>query len=155
MPSRELPDSIVTLCESIWTQTLGLPLTPAPTAASPDASLTLEGCVHIHGEWCGLVLVQCSLPLAWLAATKMFQLGDQAPSEDEVRDAVGELTNIIGGNIKALLPGADCDLSLPVVIEGRDFSVRVPGARIVADQRFTSQGEWMVVSVLEAFAAAA
>ena len=155
MPATDLTDSIVTLCESIWTETLGLPLTPAPTSACPDPSVTVEGCVHISGQWSGLVLVQCSLPLAWLAATRMFRLGDQAPTDEEVRDAVGELTHMISGNIKTLLSGTDCDLSMPVVIEGHDFNVRVPGARMVADQRFTSAGEWMVVSVLQSFAAAA
>jgi len=39
------------------------------------------------------------------------------PDED-VADAVGELVNMIGGNVKSLMPGPSV-LSLPVVAAGR------------------------------------
>jgi chemotaxis protein CheX len=46
-------------------------------------------------------------------------LGLDGPLDDEdVADAVGELANMIGGNIKGLMPGPSV-LTLPVVASGR------------------------------------
>jgi chemotaxis protein CheX len=43
---------------------------------------------------------------------------DGAVSDADVADAVGELVNMIGGNVKSLMPGPSA-LSLPVVAAGR------------------------------------
>jgi hypothetical protein len=42
--------------------------------------------------------------------------------DDDVRDAVGELVNVIGGNLKALLPG-DTAISTPLVFTSPRLSL--------------------------------
>ncbi|NIQ01639.1 MAG: chemotaxis protein CheX, partial [Nitrospinaceae bacterium] len=54
----------------------------------------------------------CPIPLARQAAAIMFQLQEDTAGPEEIQDAFGELANITGGNIKALLPEPSY-LSLP------------------------------------------
>jgi chemotaxis protein CheX len=68
--------------------------------------------------------------LASAAAEAMFAAEPGSLSADEVSDALGELTNMIGGNIKSLLP-APSRLSVPSVAEGESYTVRIPGARLL------------------------
>jgi hypothetical protein len=52
-----------------------------------------------------------------------------------------------GGNLKPLLPG-HCQLSLPTVAEGGDFTQLVPGAKIMFRVGFNSDDGDLAVSVL-------
>lgn len=46
--------------------------------------------------------------------------------DDDVRDAMGEITNIIGGNMKPILPHG-VGLSMPSVVYGRPSSLKICG----------------------------
>jgi chemotaxis protein CheX len=83
--------------------------------------------VHVSGEWTGSVFVSCDLEVATAAAEAMFAADPGSLSADEVSDALGELTNMVGGNIKSLLP-APSRLSVPTIAVGVAGSVRIPGA---------------------------
>jgi chemotaxis protein CheX len=63
-----------------------------------------------------------------------------------MQDAITELSNMVGGNIKALLPQPS-RLSLPTVFEGQDYKLRVPGAVCVSRLIFESQGSQFVVTM--------
>jgi chemotaxis protein CheX len=76
------------------------------------------GCVSISGSWSGHVFVACTSGGACKIASGMFQLGDGEVTTAEVADALGELTNMVGGAVKGML-GAGAVLSLPqVVLDG-------------------------------------
>ncbi|MEQ1502435.1 MAG: chemotaxis protein CheX [Myxococcota bacterium] len=70
------------------------------------------GSVAIDGAWDGRVEVWLSDADARRVATAMF--GEEPIGEPELVDAIGELANITGGNVKALLP-EPCGLGLPAV----------------------------------------
>ena len=59
---------------------------------------------------------------------------------------VGELTNIVAGDVKALLPHPSA-LSLPTVAFGSDYEIAVVGTRQIASVTFTSETYPLVVSV--------
>jgi chemotaxis protein CheX len=100
-------DEITTVAGDIWLTVLGLGLmATGPNRGVPFPDDVLTSSVSIDGSWHGAVLLQCSKHFAKRAACLMFGL-----------DALGELANMISGNVKALLPGP-CRLSLPVVLEG-------------------------------------
>jgi chemotaxis protein CheX len=102
---------------------------PAGPAASPDGespdgeSPDDEGpdaaaLVAIHDDETGDELgvhVRVAAVLARILATRMF--GCDEPTSEDLLDAVGELGNIAGGNVKALLFGAG-RLSLPSAVLG-------------------------------------
>jgi chemotaxis protein CheX len=69
-------------------------------------------------------------------------------SPEEVADAVGELTNMVGGTVKNLLP-APSKLSLPSVTSGTSYTVHVPGASLVVQVDFAWAGEPLTVTVWE------
>jgi chemotaxis protein CheX len=124
-------EQIAEITRDVWSSFLSLDLEIAPV--DPHASLsgrTSTGCVHISGEWNGTVFVQCSSEHAAKAAEAMFMADPGTLGEDEISDALGELTNMVGGNIKSLLP-EPCKLSIPTVAGGENYTVRVPGAHLV------------------------
>ena len=51
---------------------------------------------------------------------------------DDVRDSLGEIVNMIEGNFKALLLDGAA-ISMPLVVKGSDYALRVCGGRIVTN----------------------
>lgn len=137
------------IVKEIWAAVLGLSLQQAATdRAHPPGESIVTGAVQITGAWNGVVTIECSRALARLAAAAMFGAAADELSDDDVRDSVGELANMTGGNVKSLI-GEGCQLSLPTVTEGRDYHVTIPGSRPVDCRRFDSDGELLVVTTLE------
>jgi CheY-specific phosphatase CheX len=140
---------ITSLTETIWLSTLGLAVERiAELPPEVSRQRTLMGCVHISGEWQGAVVLHCPMPLAQRLAQIMFSLNGQAPTLEDTQDALGEITNMTGGNIKALLP-EPCSLSLPAIVEGEDYTLRVPGTCLVSRLVFQCQDAAFVVSLLQ------
>jgi len=145
---QEMDRYVSELSAAVWEQTLGMPLEPAGVVPE-SRGRTVEGHVHISGQWTGTLVFQCSIGAARQAAHVMFGPGDEHDCTQDVQDAIGELTNMIGGNLKALLSDDGCFLSLPMVIEGSDYTVRMSGARVISRQVFRSANEPVVVTLLE------
>lgn len=72
------------------------------------------GCAAIEGAWQGEVLIRCDEPLGRAAAATFFALPPDEVGVSEDPDTIAELTNVLGGNLKCLLPPG-CHLSLPRV----------------------------------------
>ncbi len=136
------------LSGAVWEQVVGLPLEPTESVPAPGEQ-TVEGHVHIVGAWTGTLVLQCSASAAKRAAEAFFQTPAAEQTPQDAEDAVGELTNMIGGNLKSLVAEQGCALSLPTVIAGRDFSVRMPRTRTVTRQTFLADHAAVVVTVLE------
>ncbi len=85
----------------------------------PPPAGSLVARVQIRGAWSGAVVLWCAPEFASLAANRMFETDDA--DEDSQRDALGELANMIAGNVKTVLP-APSELSLPVVGAAGDLS---------------------------------
>lgn len=86
---------------------------------APDLHSSLRGsaqdwaaCVRISGGWHGAIVLRCPPELARMAAVAMFGRDPQQVTSAEALDALGELINMAGGNLKALLP-PPCYSSLP------------------------------------------
>jgi chemotaxis protein CheX len=88
--------------------------------------------VAITGTWEGHVLVSCSRAQARnLAAAFLDMTPDEVTAED-VADVLGELANIVGGNLKSMLPPG-CTLSTPSYVDQGEGPVPAPGAELVAE----------------------
>jgi CheY-specific phosphatase CheX len=68
--------------------------------------------------------------------------------DDDVRDVLGELANMIGGNMKCCMP-TGVRLSMPTVMEGRDYDMRICGSQILERVAFQcAEGHfWVTVLV--------
>jgi len=54
---------------------------------------------------------------------------DEIEGDEEVHDVVGELSNMIGGDLKSRLcdAGLTCELSIPTITSGKEFQVQPKG----------------------------
>lgn len=137
------------IAQEIWSTVLGVTLQHTPAErAHPAGAEIVTGTVQITGDWNGVVAIECSSALARSAATAMFDTETHVLSPDDLRDSIGELANMAGGNVKSLL-GSSCELTLPAVTVGRDYHVSIPGSRQVNCHKFDCEGELLIVSTLE------
>lgn len=135
------------LTSLVTTSVLGLEAEAAPVLSSIGTDGSVTACVHIGGDWEGAIAVSCSTALARRVASQMFEIPEQQVALAEIKDALGELGNMIGGSVKGLLPGS-CRLSLPMVAEGRDYSLSVPGTVRMHELWSACAGEPLLVRVL-------
>lgn len=112
-----------------------------------DGGETITSLVTITGAWNGAVIAQFPTPLAGRLTCALLR-SDVAPSDDEIHDALGELVNIMAGNIKALLPEPS-QLSMPAVAFGSDYGMNVIGSRTIARVPFTCEGQVFTVTLVE------
>ena len=146
---EDMEQNIVALSENIWLTVLGLPMTQSDlTNRALPHGPTLDGIITISGAWQGTVILQVPRPLAQRAARIMFSLEEDATLAD-MQDALGDITNLTGGHLKALMSG-DCFLSLPAVVEGVDYSIRIPSARVLNRVVMDCEGMPAVVSLVAA-----
>ncbi len=136
------------LVESIWSTMLGFPVEPTPDA-TPTANDPLTGSVQITGAWQGAVLLDCDMILGRRVAASMFDIEPDQVSKGDIFDAIGEVANMLGGNVKALLPES-CHISLPAVVEGPDYTFHMLDAQPMLKSVFTSEEDWFRVTVLKA-----
>jgi chemotaxis protein CheX len=151
MPTNEL----VPIVERLWQTTLKLPLRHLPDTSVlfTEAAPTLTASIRFGGTFPALLSLTCARSLAQSIAAAMFQVrADHATSKD-VRDAIGEVINILGGNLKAVL-SPSCQLALPAVAEG-DVAPELllgAGVRILSELAFETIGERFVLRLLQASA---
>lgn len=134
------------LTRDIWTNMLAIPIA-AEARPKRTISTPVCACVHITGEWEGAVLLKCSIGLAKRAAAAFLAGAEQNVSSEEMKDALGELANMTAGSIKPLLPGP-CHISLPTVIDGNDYGLRIPKGCLAAERAFSSGGDMLILSVI-------
>lgn len=139
---------ICELAETIWSSMLGLTLTPLAEGSRQvfEGDIVI-GCIQITGTWQGALTFQCSGNLARTATSIMFDMPVEEADSDLIQDAVGEITNMLGGNLKGLLPGPS-SLSMPAVAEGRSFTLGVCQSQVVEQVSFDCDGEPVLITVL-------
>ena len=139
---------ITSIAQDVWSSFLQMELETHPLGHEAPAleGRTMTGTVHVSGEWSGSVFLEVPSDLAQVSAEAMFAADPGSLTGDEVCDALGELTNMVGGNIKSLLP-APSKLSIPSVAEGVSYTVRVPGAVLVEKVALVCAGGPLHISV--------
>ena len=129
-------DDLARVVESVFQTMIDLEVavSDAPWTQSPD---TITAAVHFAGDWRGAALVECDARQACQFATRFMGIALPAAIDDDVRDAMGELANMVAGNLKSVLPHG-VGLSMPSVVEGSDYTLRVCGAKAVERLTFSS-----------------
>ena len=115
--------------------------------AGPALESAFVASVAIGGAWNGHVLIGTNAEAARTIAANMFAMEDDEVSDAEIGDALGEMANIVGGNVKALMPEPSV-LSLPqVVLEAR--RLYMPGATLKTNVNLRWEGAPVHISVWE------
>jgi len=136
------------IVRSVWSTQLGLEIQDIEGPVQPSASPSMTAAIHISGDFHGGIRLECSRAIVRRAASIMFDLPADQLGEEDDRDVIGELANVVAGNIKALIPGSN-SISLPTIVEGTDYRVSTLDIRSSADFSFTLDGESMTVTVVE------
>ena len=115
--------TIQSIAEDTWISLVGEHeiLVPLPGELPGDV---VSSWVDVVGPWTGTVVLTTGRETA--ADLTRALLGEHAPTEledEDIVDAFGEIANVVGGNVKAALPGPSA-LSLPDV--GAAPAVRNP-----------------------------
>jgi len=139
-------DDLARIVESVFLTMMDLQAAPseAPWTHAPD---TITSAVHFVGAWRGAALVECNARQACQFAARFMGIEMPAAVDDDVRDVMGELANMVAGNLKSLLPRG-VDLSMPSVVEGSDYSVHVCGVNAVERMTFScSAGDFRITLI--------
>jgi chemotaxis protein CheX len=107
-------ETVQSIVQEAWSALVGEDeyLVPVP-GELPDEPLSSR--VEIVGPWNGSVALTCGRSTAEELSRCL--LAEHAPpvlDAEDVEDALGELANVVGGNVKAVLPGPSV-LGLPEV----------------------------------------
>ena len=127
--TQELMAEVIAACTTEVVSTmLGMeaaPQPPAPEGSIPTPNDSVIALVGIAGDWSGTGTLSCSADLACKLSGGLLSTEFTA-IDDEVLDAVGEIANMVIGNIKNRLEGVagPLALSIPTVIYGRNFVTR-------------------------------
>lgn len=135
------------LVDNVWSSMLGLPLRPSLKPYEQNGAGRISSTVSIAGSWEATVVIDLPLSAARTVTATMFEMDEAEVDESEIHDAVGELVNMIGGNVKGLAEG-DCKLSLPTVADGRDFTLSVRNSSVEAESVFETGDTQFLVQVL-------
>jgi chemotaxis protein CheX len=103
--------------------------------------------VHLTGDWNGAVMLDCNPQEACKFAGRILCMDPPETADDDVRDVLGELANMIGGNMKSGM-STGTQLSMPSVMDGKDYDVRVCGSEVLERLAFKcAEGDFWITVV--------
>jgi chemotaxis protein CheX len=142
-------DPIRRSASDVFSTMLGVELPPGEAGAehdTEDASSGVVSLIGLAGAWAGTGSIVCSAALACRICSLMLMADFPAVNED-VLDAVAELTNIIIGGVKNKLEPqlGPLGLSIPTVVFGKNFGTRGAAKTEWTVVRFAWDGEVLKV----------
>ena len=146
MNDQTLREVLVTVVRDTFSAMLDLSIAEhSEHAPALDEQPHPSAVVHIVGDWMGSVVLHASRTLAMKVAARMFgDTGDAGASDCD--DAMRELINIIGGNIKSAL-GSRCVLSSPKSFGLGDHDAPTIEGELLGQAVFESDGDLFRVEV--------
>ncbi|HEY6924317.1 MAG TPA: chemotaxis protein CheX [Steroidobacteraceae bacterium] len=140
----EIVDAVVTT----MLRSSAVPMPEGTSSATLPASDIWSGHIKISGAFSGVIVLTCTRQFAHHAARALFN--ESSPKDEDATDALAELTNVTGGNVKCLMSNmvsSTCQLALPQVTRG---TFTVPGGRKLRELWATCEGHKLGISVLAA-----
>jgi chemotaxis protein CheX len=136
--TEKVVDYVREATESVFTTMLDMEVQASPQRMdkqSPASSGGVLSFVGMAGAWAGTGVISCSTEFACRVCAALL-MTEATSVNEEVLDAMGELTNMIIGNFKNMVEEdlGPMGLSIPTVIYGRNFTSRSAG-----------QQDWVVV----------
>jgi chemotaxis protein CheX len=119
-----------------------------PDGTDPDLNDGVVSFIGIAGSWAGTGSLTCSAAVACRVCAAMLMTEATAVNED-VLDAVAELTNMIIGSVKTDLEAelGPLGLSIPTVVFGRNFKTRSAATAEWIHVRFHWDGDLLMIKM--------
>lgn len=128
MYPEEIINEIKQATDEVMTTMLGIETTagePVEEQSAPGPTEGVVSLIGLAGPWVGTGSISCSAPTACTLSSKFLMMECPSVNED-VLDAIAELTNMIIGSFKTRAEErlGPMGLSIPTVIFGRNFTTR-------------------------------
>ena len=148
---NELVSLVRDAAENVFVTMLGQTIVAGDAYLDNVASPAGNGVVSfigLAGAWMGTGSIACSAPCACRIASQLM-MAEYSAVDDDVLDAVAEVTNMILGNVKTDLEErlGPMGLSIPTVIYGRNFASRTVGKQEWTVVPFDCDGERLEVQL--------
>ena len=148
---KTIVDSLIRSTNDVFSTMLGSELSGGEVTVESGASEANDGVVSfigIAGSWAGTGSLTCSAVMACRICATMLMTEATSVNED-VLDAVAELTNMIIGSVKTDLESelGPLGLSIPTVVFGRNFKTRSAGSVEWIYVRFTWDDEPLLIKM--------
>jgi len=140
---------IAGITASIYDTMLHVTVRPVDHAAG-DSPGAFTAAIYYAGAWQGALLLECSAEQAIDWASRLMSL-DPPVSLNDARDGLGELTNVIAGNLKPVLPPG-IGISMPTVVQGSDYRLRICGGNLFERLEFEDDLGRFRVTLVEVIA---
>jgi chemotaxis protein CheX len=139
MDQETIVKSVHDAAEEVFATMLGLEIIPGKpyneenhhAAEQPAETEGVVALIGMAGSWMGTGMLTCAPEFACKVASIML-LCDFHSVDEQVLDAVAEISNMIFGSVKTTLEEGlgPLGLSIPTVIFGKNFSMRSVGQRM-------------------------
>jgi chemotaxis protein CheX len=135
---------------SVFSTMLGLELMHLPLEVDPLKNFTdcISAMVGLAGTYNGLVSVHQPISLGTRLAGVMLDT-ELEEGDKDILDALGEVANMVAGNLKQHLSkgGSDIRLSTPSVVTGHEYLISCKEAGSL-NLLFDLDEEWLLISVV-------
>jgi chemotaxis protein CheX len=115
-----IEEDLAEVIEDVWNAVLGINAETQFPILGVSGGDHVCARVNIEGDWEGTLLLDCPEELGRLAAGIMFALSPEDATAQDMSDAMGELINVIAGNVRGLY-GDQTTISLPDVRSGEGY----------------------------------
>jgi len=142
----------IKVCKNVFQDFVGVELEakiPHFTKKDTLAEWDISGVIGLTGEARGAVVISMKQDLA-IKLTAILTGTEHKYLDDDVVDAVGELINIIAGNVKQELEDAfRLVISLPTIVRGKEHTINWPDSqtRVICIPFATSDSDNFSLSV--------
>jgi len=125
---KSIANAIDRSARQVFSTMLGVEVEPCETlmeASTPEPNDGVMALIGVAGPWTGTGSFTCSPRLACRVCSQML-LTENSSVDEEVLDAVAELTNMIIGGVKTELELAlgPLGISIPTVVFGKNFKTK-------------------------------
>ena len=105
--------------------------------------------VGFGGIFSGACIFRCDAQAARSIAASMAGMEFESV-DDVVKDAIGEICNMLAGTWKSKVPSlaANCGLSVPAVITGSNYELRVQSPEFKLCQNFTFKDTQFEITIV-------
>ena len=121
--STKVPDSVINVFRTMLSMDIQVSHTVVQSALE---GLRTVGAVSFAGDAMGLINIHVTSRFSRQMAAVMLDMDiSDVDVETDVNDVIGELSNIVGGNLKSIFSdvGLRCELSTPSITSGTGFKI--------------------------------
>jgi CheY-specific phosphatase CheX len=118
-----LAESVINLFDTMLSMKVELYETDSETGLD---GFRMTGSLSLAGDVMGTMAIQVSDVFARLMTAAMMGIeSEEIESEEEVKDVIREVCNIVGGSLKSALDdlGLSSEISIPSITTGKDFVI--------------------------------